>query len=269
MANAYILYEEASALDLGEGAHQAKEIFAKAAQLLEQALFIQKAAEAWGAAGRYRKAADVLKAHREYGKAALWYGRVPDFIEAAECHHLAKQYDCDNAEGDFYKKFERTEDLLGLCTAHKRYQDFFQLALSKGKFEGAVRMANESRFADPGGSDSAIPAADLLTLFNSLMAGHTWSSIGFDLHELSGSRVLPTFKKPNHAIAVLRDRTAPELRSASSSWEDISDCLQSIDSGDLRVPRQRHNISHANFFKGFGDDFLDLVVSFAGHSKMH
>jgi len=93
VANAYILYEEASALGLGEGARRAKELFAKAAQLFEQALFIQKAAETWGAAGQYKKAADVLRAHREYGKAALWYARVPDFMEAAECHHLAKQYD--------------------------------------------------------------------------------------------------------------------------------------------------------------------------------
>jgi len=93
VANAYISYEKASALGLGEGAHKAKELFAKAAQLFEQALFIQKAAETWGAAGEYKKAGDVLKAHREYGKAAVWYARVPDFMEAAECHHLAKQYD--------------------------------------------------------------------------------------------------------------------------------------------------------------------------------
>jgi len=93
VAKAYILYEEASALDLGEGAYQAREIFAIAAQLFEQALFMQKAAETWRAIGQYRKAADVLKAHREYGKAALWYAKVPDFMEAAECHHLAKQYD--------------------------------------------------------------------------------------------------------------------------------------------------------------------------------
>jgi len=93
VANAYILYEEASALGKGKGARRAKEIFAKAAELFGQALFIQKAAETWGACGQYRKAADILKTHREYGKAALWYARVPDFMEAAECHHLAKQYD--------------------------------------------------------------------------------------------------------------------------------------------------------------------------------
>jgi len=172
----------------------------------------------------------------------------------------------DDAKEKFYKKFERTEDLLALYTAQKRYQDFFQLALSKGKFEDAVRMANESRTADPG-SNSAVPAADLLTLFNGLMAGHTWSSIRFNLRELPSARVLPTFKKPNHATR----ETAPELRSPSSGWEEISDCLQSIDSGDLRIdrqrPRQYHNTS--NFFQEFGDDFLDLVVSFASRSKMH
>jgi len=172
----------------------------------------------------------------------------------------------EDAKEDFYKKFERTEDLLAFYTAHKRYQDHFQLALSKGKFEDAVRMANQSRTADPG-SNSAVSAADLLILFNGLMAGHTWSSVRFDLHKLSSTRVLPTFKKPNHAITVLGGRTAPELRSAGSGWEEILDCLQSIDSGDLHVPRQRHNMSHANFFKVFGDDFLDLVVSFAGRTK--
>lgn len=96
LAQAYIFYEKASALDTGvssEGTCQAKEIFGKAAQLFEQSLFIQKAAETWGAAGQPKRAAEVLKTHNEYGKAALWYARVPDFMRAAECHHLAKQYD--------------------------------------------------------------------------------------------------------------------------------------------------------------------------------
>lgn len=93
LATAYQLYETASRLDVGASNQQAKRTFAEAAQLFEDALFIQKAAETWGAAGQYGKAAEVLWAHKEYGKAALWYMRANNFLQAARCHHLAEQHD--------------------------------------------------------------------------------------------------------------------------------------------------------------------------------
>ena len=90
-----LLYEEASELNVGafEYGEQARRIFAEAAQLFEDALFTQTAAEAWGAAGEHKNAAEVFKRNKEYGKAALWYMRANDFLQSAQCHHWAEQHD--------------------------------------------------------------------------------------------------------------------------------------------------------------------------------
>ena len=167
----------------------------------------------------------------------------------------------EDAKEKFYTQFERTEDLLEFYAERKQYNKYFELALSEGKFEDALHMAMESRAVDPHGSTSAIPKGDLLTLFNGLMAGNTWSSIQFNLHEASTLQVLPTLKQPNQAITAFGENIAPELRGPSTGWEQILDCLQNTDNRHLQIPRKCYNIYHADF-QGLGNDFLDLVVSF-------
>ncbi|KAF8460716.1 hypothetical protein BDZ91DRAFT_738462 [Kalaharituber pfeilii] len=96
LANAYLLYEEASGLDVDQSnklSSQAIDLFLKAAKLFEDASFMQKAAETYAAAGHYIKAAEVLHAAEEYGTAGIWYERVGEFMKAANCYHMAKQYD--------------------------------------------------------------------------------------------------------------------------------------------------------------------------------
>ncbi|KAF8416944.1 hypothetical protein EV426DRAFT_624835 [Tirmania nivea] len=327
LAQAYILYQEATLLDVrsSEGSAQAKEIFAKAARLFEQASFIKKAAETWVAAGGYKEAAAVLKADTEYDQAAFWYTKASDFREAAECHHLAKKYDeavgayhkgvhftelvayfgkyrkyisisiktrysrlinllfqhgdlpetllpaaleafgRENEIEDFYKKFERTEDLMAFYRERKRYSDFHKVALGEGKFEDALLMAQESRAVGAAQAEctSTIPTEDLLSLSNGLMAGYTWSSTQVDFHDVSLARVssprkvwLAPLKQLNHPIAMLGDGIGLELHGLNLGWEEIFNCLWCANDRDLKIPRQRHN---AKFFQELGNDFLDLV----------
>ena len=140
----------------------------------------------------------------------------------------------------------------------KRYSDFFKLALSEGKFEDAILMAKESRAVDAAQAEcpSTVPIGDLLSLFNSLMAGYTWSSIQFDFRDVSFTR--------DHPIVAIGKGTGLEskLHGTSSGWDKIFDCLQAATAsgGDLKIPRERHN---AEFFTEFGNGFLDLVVGTA------
>jgi len=164
----------------------------------------------------------------------------------------------ENAKEDFYKKFEKTEDLLTLYSEHKRYHDYFQLALREGKFEDAIRTGNESLITKD--LVSRVPPEDLLTLYNGVMAGYTWSSIQFDLNNLSEAKATPTMIKPTGAIPELRKMSAPELRGPTSGWQEILDCLSRV-SDNLQLPRQRQKVYSGKFFRVFGDDFLDLVVS--------
>jgi len=138
----------------------------------------------------------------------------------------------------------------------------FQLALREGKFADAVRMGNESRVAKD--IVSRVPPEELLTLHNGVVAGYTWSSIQFDLNNLAEARVpLITIKSPTHTILVLGKLLALELRGSSSGWQEILDCLKKA-TDKLQLPRQGQNVYSAKFFRAFGDDFLDLVVSFPG-----
>ncbi|KAF8431998.1 hypothetical protein BGX38DRAFT_1277007 [Terfezia claveryi] len=163
----------------------------------------------------------------------------------------------ENAKEDFYKKFEKTEDLLTFYSEHKRYHDYFKLALREGKFEEAVLMGSESRVAKDIGSK--VPPEDLLILYNGVMAGYTWSSIQFDLNNLFEAKVpLNITRLPAHAIPELGQSSVPELRGPGSGWQELLDCLKRA--GDnLRLPRQRLNVYSGKFFRVFGDEFLDLV----------
>lgn len=187
----------------------------------------------------------------------MYRGDLPEALLPAALETLGDE----NAKEDFYKKFEKTEDLLTFYSEHKRYHDYFQLALREGKFEDALRMGSESLVAKD--IVSRVPPEDLLTLYNGVMAGYTWHSIQFDLNNLSEAKVpLIMIKSPTHSIPELgKSSTPPELRGPSCGWKEILDCLKRA--GDhLQLPRQRQNVYSVKFFKVFGDDFLDLVVSF-------
>ncbi|RPB27817.1 P-loop containing nucleoside triphosphate hydrolase protein [Terfezia boudieri ATCC MYA-4762] len=160
----------------------------------------------------------------------------------------------ENAKEDFYKKFEKTEDLLTFYLEHKRYHDYFKLALREGRFEDAVLMGSESRVAKE--IVSRVPPEDLLTLYNGVMAGYTWSSIQFDLNNLFEAEVPLSITA--HAIPELGQSSVPELRGPGTGWQEILDCLKRA--GDnLRLPRQRQDVNSVEFFSVFGDEFLDLV----------
>ena len=186
----------------------------------------------------------------------LLRGDLPEALLPAALETLGDE----NAKEEFYKKFEKTEDLFAFYSERKRYHDYFQLALREGKFEDAVRIGNASRVAkDP---VSKVPPEDLLMLYNGIMAGYTWSSIQFDLHNLSKAKLpLTVIKPPTHTIPELGKTPAPELRGPSSGWLDILDCLKRA-SDSLLLPRQRQNIYSVKFFREFGHNFLNLVVSF-------
>ncbi|KAF8460724.1 hypothetical protein BDZ91DRAFT_851386 [Kalaharituber pfeilii] len=308
LANAYLLYEEASGLDVGQSnklSPQAIDLFLKAAKLFEDASFIQKAAETYAAAGNYTKAAEVLEAVEDYGKAGIWYERAGKFPKAANCYHMAKQY--DNAviayrrgehfaeliaylnqhhnhisvdvqkrystlinillqRGDlpevllpaaidtlgdgkekeeFYKKFDRTDDLLTFYKKKKKYYDAFKLSLDHGKFDFAIQLAEEPQ-AFLTGLEFSIPVNDMLILCNGWMAQSAWSSVGLKDAHFSDSAIN------------IGKATGPVLRKVQAGWEQLLGSIHQR--GKLLVlPRPMPDQHSGNFFQEFGNDFLDLV----------
>lgn len=184
------------------------------------------------------------------------HGNLPETLLPA----AVEAFGSENEIEAFYKKFERTQDLMAFYRERKRYSDFFKLALSEGKFEGAILIAKESRAVDAsqGECASSVPVGDLLSLFNGLMAGYTWSSIQFDFHHVSFVR--------DHPIVVLGKGTevGSELHGPSSGWDKIFDCLRAANVGDFKIPREWHN---TEFFTEFGNGFLDLVVGVANRER--
>lgn len=181
-------------------------------------------------------------------------GDLPEALLPAALETLGDE----NAKEDFYKKFEKTEDLLTFYLERKRYNEYFQLSLREGRLEDAFRVGIESRVDRNVDKDSRVSSEDLLTLYNGLMTGSTWSSIRLDLKNLSEAKE-PLMCIPTHTIPKVGKTSVPELRGPISGWEEILDCLQRP-SNKMQVPRQRQSIYYAKFFKEFGDNFLDLVV---------
>ncbi|KAF8430382.1 hypothetical protein EV426DRAFT_713373 [Tirmania nivea] len=181
LATAYLLYEEASALDVEGEDKSAAPIYRQAAQQFEGAGFIKKAAESWGSAGDYIKAAKLLQAHAEYGKAATWYEKAGKLLDAASSYQQAAMYDDavrayrtgehfaeliifmktyqDNISKDVRVRYStlvnlllQRDDLQRLCLRPSvfwvkeqgRFDDAFKLAISKGKLEDALHVLAHS-----------------------------------------------------------------------------------------------------------------------------
>ncbi|KAF8460717.1 hypothetical protein BDZ91DRAFT_798572 [Kalaharituber pfeilii] len=306
LANAYLLYEEASGLDVGQSnelSPQAIDLFLNAAKLFEDASFMQKAVETYAAVGNYIKAAEVLEAV-DYGKAGIWYERAGEFPKAANCYHMAKQYDNaviayrrgehfaeliaylnqhhnhisvdvqkqysalinillqrgdlsevllpsaidtlgDSKEKEeFYKRFDRTDDLLAFYKKKMKYYDAFKVSLDHGMFDFAIQLAEEPQALI--GLEFSIPVNDMLILCNGWMAQSAWSSVGLKDAHFSASAIN------------IGKATGPVLREVQVGWEQLLGSIHQR--GKLLVlPRPMPDQHSGNFFQEFGNDFLDLV----------
>ena len=164
---------------------------------------------------------------------------------------------------DFYKKFERTEDLWALYREEKRYHDAFKLALSQGMFDDALRLGEEPSTIAVAGFDNsktAIPISEYLTLFNGLMGAHAWSSIQFNLRDISKTKTGLPFPPTLPLPPALGQGQAATLRGPRSGWAQILDCILSARQGlTLHIPRPE---ASTYFFREFGSGFLDLLVSY-------
>ncbi|KAF8468205.1 hypothetical protein BDZ91DRAFT_722149 [Kalaharituber pfeilii] len=159
----------------------------------------------------------------------------------------------DSDKEAFYQKFNRAEDLWKFYIEKRLYYKAFKLALTEGKFEDAIRLAQEPR-AVKAGVISAVPECEVLTLFNGLMAAHAWSSMGISFNEVSQRNGVP----PMSSISSLRKITLPILRGPHLGWEQISDCI--FETGaKLNLIRPLDNRSSQMFLQGCGNDFLDLA----------
>ena len=156
--------------------------------------------------------------------------------------------------------------MLAFYKEHNQHFDFFKLAVREGRFEDAARAVVLSKGIDA--DDSGLPPEDLFTLVDGLCAGNTWHNAKIELKNQSGTQTLPTASNHAGALWPEMDVITPKLRGHRSGWQEISRCIRNSGS-EWKIPRQRPDNVYLSFFKDFGNEFLELLVSLAVHSPSH
>ncbi|KAF8462261.1 hypothetical protein BDZ91DRAFT_356694 [Kalaharituber pfeilii] len=291
------LFEEGSFIDKAAEAWAAMENYKKAAQVLQAdknygkaARYYEKAEEflqagtCYDLAGQYDDAVRVYRKGEHFTELIEYLGRrqqrisndvrtrystlvnillqrgdlqLPDNMMSVAVDTLGD----DDKKEKFYKDFNRTEDLLEFYRRKKRYHETFMLALSEGKFQYAVRLAEEPG-ASTAGRELSIPLDDILTLFNGLMAGNTWSSVGINIQTVSQSTATSSLGLGTVMADDLSSTkyTALALNKSQSRWKQILACVAAAGTG-FKLARPDASASFSNFLGEIETNFLDLAIS--------
>lgn len=160
------------------------------------------------------------------------------------------------AKEEFYIKFERTQDLLFLYRDEKRYYEAFKKATENGRFEEALHLRHEPQ-ALMKEHEGSIPVSEYLILFNGLMTAYPLS-INQPHPENMPLVDAPALFQPDNESAAVEG-----LHEARSGWEEILKCVRISDASTLIYPRPTQTAADAcgNFFKEFGNEILDYLVS--------
>ncbi|KAI5808229.1 hypothetical protein DFH27DRAFT_650744 [Peziza echinospora] len=141
IATAYIQFDMAMdrLSDLNEKVRKTK--FTSAANSFEEEGHYRMASQCWIEAGEILKAAEILSANGDHGKAAPLFKEVAKYRKAAECYHLAGMHDdaamAYRAGEHLTELFEYVKGNKGMITKNlqKRYEDLLNLIVKRAQIE--------------------------------------------------------------------------------------------------------------------------------------